>query len=72
MSIAKDRIMDYFVVLASGKALDIRNSTIEGSLVIKGKVKINNCSITRGPLPLVLSNAIGLETYIIPGTWLEY
>lgn len=71
MSIAKDRIVDY-LALAKIKALDLSNSTIVGSLVIKGKVQINNCSITRGPLPLVLSHAIDFEPFIIPGTWLEY
>ncbi|MBC8402078.1 MAG: hypothetical protein ISR95_00970 [Candidatus Marinimicrobia bacterium] len=62
----------YGAVLSTGKVLDMKNSTITGSLVIKGKAQIKNCLITRGPLPLVLSKPIGLEPYIIPGTWLEY
>lgn len=57
--------------LCSGK-LDASKSTIVGSLVVKGECVIAECTIVRGPLPLVESQDIGLEPYIIPGTWLEY
>jgi len=57
--------------LCSGK-LDASKSTIVGSLVVKHECVIDECTIVRGPLPLVESQEIGLEPYIIPGTWLEY
>ena len=50
----------------------VQNSTIVGSLVAKNNLVLSNTAINRGPLPLALSQDIGLEPYIVPGTWLEY
>lgn len=50
----------------------VQNSTVVGSLVAKNNLSLSNSNIIRGPLPLAEGKDIGLEPYIIPGTWMEY
>ncbi len=59
-------------ILSYSRGLEFSGSSITGSLVSKNLPSLGSTTISRGPLPLLLSQNIGLEPYIIPGTWLEY
>jgi|GEM_PF-2056471 len=70
----------YGAFLAISGDIEIERSTIVGSLVTRYEFDIEDdeddegyiSTFTRGPLPLALSVYVGLEPYIIPGSWLEY
>ncbi|MEE9166603.1 MAG: hypothetical protein V3U24_03955 [Candidatus Neomarinimicrobiota bacterium] len=50
----------------------VQGSTLVGSLVAKNNVDFSSSTLVRGPLPLAEGKDIGLEPYVIPGSWLEY
>lgn len=64
------------VFLAVGGNIEVESSNVVGSLVTKYEFEFDDddgpCTITQGPLPLLEGQDVGLEPYIIPGTWLEY
>lgn len=62
----------YGAFISLGDKADLSNSTIVGSIVVKEEAIISSSTISRGSLPLNLNRSIGIEPYIIPGTWLEY
>ena len=74
-SLELDGTVHYGAILNYGSSFGlVGNSDIIGSVVSKYSVVLqgNNASITRGNIPEFVGKDIGLDPFVLPGSYLEF
>ena len=74
-SLELDGTAHYGAILNYGSSFDlVGNSDVIGSVVSRYAVDLhgNNASITRGNIPEFLGKNIGLDPFVLPGSYLEF